>query len=175
MSTWCPRAALYIRVAFCYAFNVGKEPKEFNRGDSMYGNGYGYGYGYGSWNRGGYAPQPMGVPPQTQPFNGYQNQAPQQETPPASKPSLQVPWVNGEVGAQAYLIAPNSTVLLMDSDNPIFYIKTSDLSGKATIQAFKYEELRQSPQAASPMYVTREEFESFKQSISKKPEEEQKI
>ena len=142
----------------------------------MFGNGYGYGYGYGSWNRGGYAPQPTAAPPQAQPFNGYQNQAPQQEAPPpASKPPLQVPWVNGEVGAQAYLIAPNSTVLLMDSDNPIFYIKTSDLSGKATIQAFKYEELHQAPQQNSPVYVTREEFETFKRGLSQKSGEEQKI
>lgn len=149
---------------------------KFNRGDSMYGNSYGYGYGYGGWNR-GYAPQPMGVPQNQAPFNGYQNQAPQAEPQQTtSKPSLQVPWVNGEVGAQAYLIAPNSTVLLMDSDNPIFYIKTSDLSGKATIQAFKYEELRQAPQSQSPMYVTREEFESFKKSlVQKSTEEEQKI
>lgn len=138
----------------------------------MFGNGY----GYGSWNRGGYAPQPMAAPPQAQPFNGYQNQAPQQEAPPpASKPPLQVPWVNGEVGAQAYLIAPNSAVLLMDSDNPIFYIKTSDLSGKATIQAFRYGELYQAPQQNSPVYVTREEFETFKRSLSQKSEEEQKI
>lgn len=139
----------------------------------MYGNGYGYGYGYGGWNR-GYSSQPITSPQSPQGFNGYQGQMPQMEPQPQQgKPSLQVPWVNGEVGAQAYLIAPNSTVLLMDSDNPIFYIKTSDLSGKAAIKAFKYEELTQQTPQSSPMYVTREEFENFKKSLEKT--EDQKI
>ena len=146
----------------------------------MYGNGYGY--GYGAWgSRAGFGQVPIGIP-QNPPFTApYQQPAPppqvdsNQQT---QRPTLQVPWVNGEVGAQAYLIAPNSTVLLMDSDNPIFYIKTSDLSGKATIQAFKYEEINPTspvPASNSMNYVTREEFEAFKASLSGKKEEEIKI
>lgn len=136
----------------------------------MYGN---YNYGYGGWNRGMYAPQMQ--PSQAQ-FSGYQAPQQFQDSPPPSKPSLQVPWVNGEVGAQAYLVAPNTAVLLMDSDNPIFYIKTSDQSGKAIIQAFKYEEISVSPQQKKETtYVTREEFETFKKSLMNKGEEEQKI
>lgn len=140
----------------------------------MFGNNFGY--GYNNWqNSGGYVPPTQ--PVQNQQFNRYTPQ-PQAQAPydgGTSKPALQVPWVNGEVGAQAYLIAPNSTVLLMDSDNPIFYIKTSDLSGKASIQAFKYEEIKQDKMegqvAPSTSYVTKEEFEEFKASILNKTEE----
>lgn len=146
----------------------------------MYGNGYGY--GYGAWgSRAGFGQAPIGIP-QNQPFTApYQQPAPPPQVDASQqvqRPTLQVPWVNGEVGAQAYLIAPNSTVLLMDSDNPIFYIKTSDLSGKATIQAFKYEEINPSAPVSSTAptnYVTREEFEAFKASLSGKKEEEVKI
>lgn len=131
-------------------------------------NGYNYG-GYNGWQNPSYtAAPPASAPPQY--TNRYQ---PQYDGAQAQRPSLQVPWVNGEVGAQAYLIAPNSTILLMDSDNPIFYIKTSDISGKATIQAFKYEELKPNaaPQATPAAYVTRQEFEEFKSSLLNKGEE----
>lgn len=32
-------------------------------------------------------------------------------------------WVQGEAGAKSYLVAPNTSVLLMDSENSNFYIK----------------------------------------------------
>lgn len=133
----------------------------------MFGNNY----GYNNWS-GGFAPQPTA--PANQPYR-YQTPLPQPAQPQydsGQKPALQVPWVNGEVGAQAYIIAPNSTVLLMDSDNPIFYIKTSDISGKASIQAFKYQEIRPESQAnPSDGYVTKKEFEEFKASIYHRQEE----
>lgn len=135
-----------------------------------YGNGYGYGnYGFpGSGGFGQYVPSA----PTAQNIGQYPSGGQQNNGSTSQKPTLQVPWVNGEVGAQAYLIAPNSCVLLMDSDNPIFYIKTSDTSGKATIQAYKYEQI-QAGASPSPLYVTREEFEAFKSSFNNK--EEQKI
>lgn len=38
----------------------------------------------------------------------------------------QYTYVNGLEGAKAFNIAPNQSVLLMDSDNPVFYLKTSN-------------------------------------------------
>lgn len=149
----------------------------------MYGYGYRNGNGFSGWG----VPQGYATPPQQLPimqgnqqFGQFPNGGPQVDNAVAQKPSLQVPWVNGEVGAQAYLVAPNSAVILMDSDNPVFYIKTSDISGKATIQAFRYEEIKQdspAPISAQKMdYVTKEEFEAFKASLLNKPvEEEEKI
>ena len=133
-----------------------------------------YRYGYSAYPGNPYGQRT--VPPE-QPFNGYQNNGYQnQQFNTPQKPTLSVPWVNGEVGAQAYMIAPNSAVLLMDSDNPIFYIKTSELDGRASIQAFRYEELKQTPPAPAPSasYVTKEEFEAFKNSIFNKGAEENK-
>lgn len=137
-------------------------------------NGYGYGFN-GLQGRNMYIPQPP-IPNQGVPQAPlFQNQNLQAQNTVEQKPSLQVPWVNGEVGAQAYLIAPNSSVILMDSDNPIFYIKTSDLSGKAQIQAFKYEEIKAPMQQRTEVsYVTKAEFEEFKESILKGIKTEEK-
>ena len=51
-------------------------------------------------------------------------------------------WVNGEDGARAYAMAPNSNVMLLDAENEgRFYIKTSDNIGMCTIRTFEYKEV----------------------------------
>ena len=38
-------------------------------------------------------------------------------------------WVQGEAGAKSYLVAPNTTIMLMDSEASKFYLKSADASG----------------------------------------------
>ena len=50
-------------------------------------------------------------------------------------------WVQGVEGAKAYQVAPNSNVLLMDSEtNGRFYIKTCDNIGMCSMRYFSYVE-----------------------------------
>ena len=57
-------------------------------------------------------------------------------------PINQYTFVNGIEGAKSYqVLYPNQTILLMDSDNPICYMKQTDEVGKASIRYFKLEEL----------------------------------
>jgi hypothetical protein len=50
-------------------------------------------------------------------------------------------WVQGIEGAKAYQIAPNSNVMLMDSENDgRFYIKVSDNVGMCNLRTFSYVE-----------------------------------
>ena len=82
-------------------------------------------------------------------------------------------WVSGEVGAKSYLVAPNSTVLLMDSDAQRFYLKSADNAGMPSLRIFEYTEVtnvpQNTPQALNTdlkeldsKYVTREEYDSLK-------------
>ena len=80
-------------------------------------------------------------------------------------------WVQGEAGARSWLSAPNSTVLLMDSEAERFYIKTTDASGMPLpLRVFDFKERtnadphRNTVQAGSE-YVTREEFEAFRDEL----------
>lgn len=50
-------------------------------------------------------------------------------------------FVNGIEGARAYQMMPNQTVLLMDSDSPLCFMKTSDNMGKANLRCFKLLEV----------------------------------
>ena len=44
--------------------------------------------------------------------------------------------VSGKPGAEAYRIAPNSEVLLLDETAPIVWLKTTDSGGYATLTAY---------------------------------------
>lgn len=50
-------------------------------------------------------------------------------------------WVQGESGARAWLVAPNNTILLMDSESQRFYIKSADGSGMPSMRIFEYTEV----------------------------------
>ncbi len=71
----------------------------------------------------------FGVPGQ---MNQFQQQPVQMPTQPVQQPQQNnngILWVSGEVGAKSYLVAPGTSVLLMDSESEKFYIKSTDVSG----------------------------------------------
>lgn len=73
-------------------------------------------------------------------------------------------WVQGEAGAKSYLVAPGSTVLLMDSESSTFYLKSTDSSGVPKLRFFEYQEkfpdMSREPASTDlkNRYVTREEY-----------------
>lgn len=111
-------------------------------------------------------------------YGGMYNPQPQvpQIPTPAQAPQQQANsgliWVQGETGAKGYLVAPNNTVLLMDSEANQFYLKSTDGSGMPLpLRVFKYEEVKpnQVPQASPEShpveYVTKAEFDEFKSTL----------
>ena len=48
----------------------------------------------------------------------------------------QVIRVNGQNGAKAYQLNPNSSILLLDETAPIIWLKTTDGAGYATVTAY---------------------------------------
>lgn len=83
-------------------------------------------------------------------------------------------WVQGENAAKAYPVASGQSVLLMDSEDSIMYIKSTDQSGMPQpLRVFEYKEKTQgnnSPVAASKPseeYVSRKEFEAFRSDVMK--------
>ena len=47
-------------------------------------------------------------------------------------------WVQGEAGAKSYLVAPNSTVQLWDSESRTIYLKSADASGMPSMKVLEY-------------------------------------
>lgn len=78
-----------------------------------------------------------GNQPQTG-FNPYQPNPPQQ--PQSFQQNTNITFVNGIEGAKAYQVSPNSSVLLMDSDNSKFYVKSTDGLGVAKLTSYCFLE-----------------------------------
>lgn len=49
-------------------------------------------------------------------------------------------WVSGIEGAKAYLVAANNVLWLMDSENPLIYIKSTDDMGMPSMRVLEYKE-----------------------------------
>lgn len=47
-------------------------------------------------------------------------------------------WIQGEQAAKSYLVAPNSTVVLFDSESQVIYLKSADASGMPSIKVLDY-------------------------------------
>lgn len=125
------------------------------------------GYGYGGYMPGGYY-NPL--QPQMDRLAQMQAQYPTQQQPQVPQTNQGILWVQGEAGAKSYLVAPNTSVLLMDSENSQFYIKTTDSAGMPALRTFRYTEVTGTPQEMHKQseinmddkYVTRQEYNDLK-------------
>lgn len=91
--------------------------------------------------------------------------------------------MQGESAARSYLVAPNTTVLLMDSESQVFYLKSTDSSGMPLpLRIFDYTERptqqnipqntsqaqnQNIPENLDDKYVTREEYKAMEEQYKK--------
>ena len=92
---------------------------------------------------------------------------------PAYRSEPGINWVQGEAGARAWMVAPGSVAMLMDSERSVFYIKSTDASGvPMPMRTFDYtERIGVAPQSAGQstdfsVFVTREELNQRLAAIS---------
>lgn len=88
--------------------------------------------------------QPMYYQPQYQPVQ------PVQQPSTAAQQTNGIIWVQGEAGAKSYLVAPNTTVQLWDSENQVIYLKSADASGMPSMKILDYT-IRDTTPVNAPM------------------------
>lgn len=109
-----------------------------------------------------FAPQYQQQPQPTQ----QQMQAQYQVQPQQTNDMI---WVQGEAGAKAYLVAPNNTVILWDSESSTIYVKSADVNGVPSMRTLDFtERTSQAPQntkehvcTCSDNFVSKKDFESL--------------
>ena len=103
---------------------------------SFYQN-YGYQptYQQPNYMQRGYAPQP-----QQMPQNQQQTFAPIQTPPPMETPIQDIKFVN-RAQAEAYIVFPNTKVVLIDTESGIAHIKTADNMGQTKTDYFRFEQV----------------------------------
>ena len=79
-------------------------------------------------------------------------------------PISNIVYVQGDAGAKAYPLANGYTMLLMDSENQRFFIKSTDASGMPSMKTYKFEE-EVIPEPEKIEYVTKADFEEFENKI----------
>lgn len=83
-------------------------------------------------------------------------------------------FVNGLEGAKSFIVQPNQTVLLMDSDQPVCYMKNANGIGQSSLRYFKLVEVSENdirnlsnPTPANPNlnppveYATKDDIKSI--------------
>ena len=145
----------------------------------MYQPNYGYQYPY----YGAQPPMADNLAQLRMNANQMQNAVtqPSMTSQPMQQQSSQIIWVSGEAGAKSYLVAPGNTVMLLDAENSVFYLKSADASGMPLpLRIFDYKERTTAAQQAFggvvtseivnlDNFVTRKEFDELKASIASQP------
>ena len=107
----------------------------------------------------GYTPGYGQIYPQQYQVPGQQSQQAQQSG---------VIWVQGEAAAKSYLVAPNSTVPLWDSEEKVIYLKSADASGMPSMKILDYT-IRgdANAQAVVPAaeYATKDDLKALEEKI----------
>jgi hypothetical protein len=108
---------------------------------------------YPNYYQGGYYPQYQNgaVPDILNQYKGQYQQMPMQQNIPAQQMQMPIPptpqktsneliWVQGLEGAKGFLVAPNNTVVLWDTENPVIYVKSADASGIPSMRVLDFKE-----------------------------------
>ena len=77
-------------------------------------------------------------------------------------------WVLGEAGAKSYMVAPNTSVALFDSESQTVYIKSADASGMPQMKILDYTIRDNSPSKPSVnnvTYATKDDFDLLSDQI----------
>ncbi len=119
-----------------------------------------------------FPPQQIQQPQMQQPQMQAQNVQMQQ---PGAQQSNMI-WVQGEAGAKSFLVAPNTTVQLWDSEAQVIYLKSADATGMPTMKILDYTVRGQVQTAPKIMedpapqidYVTHDELKDLEDRLIKR-------
>lgn len=89
------------------------------------------------------------------------------QTPQPPQPDIK--WVQGEAGAKSYLVAPNQTVTLWDTESRTIYLKTADGMGMPSMKTLDYtirEEAQPVPKIPPQNgFATKDDLDSLREEL----------
>lgn len=95
---------------------------------------------------------------------------PQPLQPQPQTPASEIKWVQGEAGAKSYLVAPNQTVTLWDTESQTIYVKSADASGMPSMKILDYSMREETPHTTKipPQsgFATKDDLDYLKEEIA---------
>ena len=121
---------------------------------------------------------PVGYQPYYQPV--YQNSAVAGQQANQQSQSSGIIWGQGEAGAKSYLVAPNTTVQLWDSENQVIYLKSADASGMPSMKILEYtvkgsDGLAETIKADEGKFISKDELNALKRELETLKKDVKKI
>jgi len=112
-------------------------------------------------------------------FTGYSSYPQVQQPQPQNNQQTNnsIIWVQGNAAAKSYPVAPGNSVMMLDSEEPVFYIKTVDTSGMPRpLRVFDFTERTENTtqHIDTDNFITREEFEKRIAELGKEKKDETK-
>jgi hypothetical protein len=93
-------------------------------------------------------------------YNPYLNMGyPQQQL----QPKQEIIRVHGQNGANAYQMAPNSSILLLDETAPVIWLKTTDGASYPTVTGYKITPL----ETITPQMPSNNDFSELEKRVEK--------
>ena len=93
----------------------------------------------------------------------------QPQQPQPQQVNTDIKWIQGEAGAKSYMVAPNTTVTLWDTESDTIYVKSADASGLPSLKVLDYKMRGATPQATQIQpesnFATKDDVESIRQEI----------
>lgn len=94
----------------------------------------------------------------------YQTTAVQNQQPQSNNGII---WIQGGIaGANSYLVGPNVTVALWDSDAPIIYLKSSDASGKPSMKVLDYTVREDASKNDEANFITKDDLKNIQEKLA---------
>jgi len=107
-----------------------------------------------------------GFPATYQPLYPAQQVPVMQTTPQgAQNGNSSIIWVQGEQAAKSYLVAPNTTVQLWDSEEKVIYLKSADASGMPSMKILDYTIRGEETKKSEPVYATKEDLDALAEKV----------
>ena len=74
-------------------------------------------------------------------------------------------FVNGIDSARTYQIPYGGSVLLMDTEKPMFYVKSTNQTGQVSLKSYEFKEVQTKEPTSD--FVTKEQFDSLNEKLDR--------
>lgn len=95
-------------------------------------------------------------------YTQYQQPQPQMQMQQPQTQYIPLTFVSGIEGAKAFIVAPNQTVYLRDSDTETLFIKTADNQGRYTLKTYNLTPTDGAVKQNNVEFVTTSELNALK-------------
>lgn len=102
------------------------------------------------------------------PYAYAQQQPAYQPQPQQQTQYIPLTFVSGIEGAKAFIVAPNQTVYLRDSDSETLFVKTADVQGRYTLKVYNLIPIEEAQRGQKTNFATIDALNSLKSDFEEK-------